>query len=505
MEKIYNINLDFVLSKGYPKMEFIKGDIGANKINIKLTKNNEPVSLNNKTVTVTIRKVDNTSVVYNVNVVGADTVAFITDANALACPGAVYTTVEVYEGSIRLTSMKFLYFVLESMNNSDDIASFTDYPILTKLISEVQAIEENESYRVAAELVRQNNEQARIQKMQELEGTLKTQKKTVNLSIDNKLKTVRNLYGAITLLRKLDANTDLRVAFGMNPSKNINGTPNFIEAVTLANANPVPANTWTTAGTIQFYHYGSDWLGPYIVRALNNADGDRINNGNAFTGGFHGYNGNIGTASGGATARNLYFKTYTDDRELLDGQNRYANDIRLEFTNRVQGWNTKKADGTGREILEERYIVEFIEDIMYVQCEIEALEDIVIDTLYGLQALTNVVNDATSTIWFLNGTSNPQSYGYSAIGSADMDAGSKSTGSICNDVLFNRVAGNLKMHMFIKDGIGLGKRENLDASQSPFFYTGSTGKLYANLVKGIPLSLKANEKVSWQGGYRFFR
>jgi hypothetical protein len=165
MEKIYNFNLDFMVSKGYPKMEFIKGDVAANRIVIKLTKNNEAVDLTGKNVTVTIRKADNTSIIYNANVTGADTVEFIPDANALAIPGAVYVTIEVYENIKRLTSIKFLYFVLESLNNSDDIASFTDYPILTKLISDVQVVEDkyksNESTRAAAELTRQETEAVR--------------------------------------------------------------------------------------------------------------------------------------------------------------------------------------------------------------------------------------------------------------------------------------------------------------------------------------------------------
>jgi hypothetical protein len=326
-----------------------------------------------------------------------------------------------------------------------------------------------------------------------------------NLTLSGNLKIIRNLYETATMLRKLDSTTELRVAFGIDGTKNINLLPNFKEAVTLANSTEKPSSSWTTSGTIQFYHYGTDWIGPYMVRALQNADGDRVANGGAFTGGFHGYNGNIGTTTGGATARNILYNIYVDNHLLADGKNMYGNNITIEFTNRVQGWNTKKADGTGREILEEKFTVEFIDDLIFITCDITALEDIEIQTYYGLQAATNAPTDATSTAWFINGTNPPHAYDYSVIAGSDVSSGNKSTGALCSDVIFNRTIGDLKMHMFINDKIGLGKREYVSSNDTPFFYVASVGKIYAGLIKGTPLTLVSGQKTSWQGGYRFYR
>lgn len=137
-------------------------------------------------------------------------------------------------------------------------------------------------------------------------------------------------------------------------------------------------------GTV-IYTASTDWQGPYQVSAINNADGDAISQGATFTGGNHAYAFDGG--SGTATARTSEIKVYADGTELADGQTLLWNDcVSVEWTNYVQGWNTKKSDGTGREILMESPSWRFRpSDRIETENRIEALEDIRIGLYYGLQ------------------------------------------------------------------------------------------------------------------------
>lgn len=169
MNKPYLVELDTRLTKNCPVMEFTKGDVGANSINIGLTENDEPISLTGKTITVTIKKPDATIIVYDISIINDNTINFILDVNALSVSGVIIATVEIYEGIIRQTAKRFQYKVVDSLNINDGVSSFSDYPILTKLIGDVQdAISteqdriKNENDRINAEKTRISNEQNRV-------------------------------------------------------------------------------------------------------------------------------------------------------------------------------------------------------------------------------------------------------------------------------------------------------------------------------------------------------
>ena len=138
-------------------------------------------------------------------------------------------------------------------------------------------------------------------------------------------------------------------------------------------------------GDTVIYSAGTDWQGPYVVAAKNNANGDAIAQGQTYTGGNHAYAYDGG--SGSATARTLSFKVVADGIELEDGGDLEWHDyVEISWVNRVQAWNTKKSDGTGREVLEERPVWTFRpHGIVDVQNTITALEDITVSGYYGMQ------------------------------------------------------------------------------------------------------------------------
>jgi len=323
--------------------------------------------------------------------------------------------------------------------------------------------------------------------------------KKPTLIIDSNLKSVQYTNGSATVIRKLDASNDLVLIFTKDVAQNINNTPDFYDARIYANASAIPTKTYFSGGTEFAWNFGDDWISsPYTVKALNNINGDRVANGSAWTGGHHGYNGNADMASGGATSVNISFDVYADGVKLNVNDNIYCNNVKLDWVNEVQAWNTKKADGTGRTVLTEHYIVEFIDDLIYMTCTITSKEDIQITQYYGLQAHLGSFVNGTNTLWFVNGTGT-YSVPTAIANGANANAG---IGTMCDNTIFKDIANNIQTQLFTKR-VGLGLRTNVSGANAPFFFTGS--KLYANLVNGTPLTIISGQQVFWEGGFKYFR
>ena len=152
--------------------------------------------------------------------------------------------------------------------------------------------------------------------------------------------------------------------------------------------NNLPDFRFITVGGRIKYSNSTDWHGPYIIGAVNNIDGDDTGT-ITYTGGNHNY-ANTGSMDSTPTARNLYLKFYADGKELNTGDLGSAQNITIEWANRVQAYNTRKVDGSGREVLEERHRLVFDGFEWVSELEIQPLEDVRIESYYGFQcAVTN--------------------------------------------------------------------------------------------------------------------
>lgn len=152
-----------------------------------------------------------------------------------------------------------------------------------------------------------------------------------------------------------------------------------------------------TSKEVLFDSNASDWHSPFVVRALDAvADGDNINS-KYFTGGNH---QNNNTYKGGTpTARGTSLDFFADGKKLSADEYGVANTIEMRWTNMVQGYNTSKADGTGREILKENHILKFVNGKFEAYVELVPLETVFISKYYGLQAVLG----AYTKVRFLNG------------------------------------------------------------------------------------------------------
>lgn len=127
---------------------------------------------------------------------------------------------------------------------------------------------------------------------------------------------------------------------------------------------------------------GTDSHGPFQVRALENIDGD-IPECNHFTGGNHGYD-NSGSLEVSATGRTSHYAFYGDGCPLSDGAG-WCNVLTLKWTNLVQGYNTIRQSGGGREILQENHTLTFDGREWSSYVELLPLERVLLQRWYGFQ------------------------------------------------------------------------------------------------------------------------
>ena len=225
----------------------------------------------------------------------------------------------------------------------------------------------------------------------------------------------------------------------------------------------------------------SDFFGPYVVSALENGDGDNPTS-NYFTGGNHSYT-NSGT--GIPTGRTTAIKFIIDGVEQTKFSG-HANAVEISWTNRVQAFNTTKADGTGREVLEENYRVSYDGLKFNVNNEIEALENIEIVTYYGLQAQYGHWNDAYR---FVGGENRKW------IPSDTMsNSGNKTTSAI-----ILKSVNNDKLEFSIDRNVDIGSGEYNIAENIAFT---SNSKAYYRLVKN--LICDAGDIFTFSGYYKFY-
>lgn len=198
----------------------------------------------------------------------------------------------------------------------------------------------------------------------------------------------------------------------------------------------------------------SDWIGPFQVAALNDKTGDDVGSGSGydvdgfkitFTGGAHRYNNT--TTGSSATARLAEVEFFVNGKALSDGEG-YGDSLKIVWTNYVQAYNTKKADGSGREVLKENIYLLYDGKTWDFTTELIPLEDIVVRLWYGYQ-MTGVGGDMASHWIFVDGQNSTPD---------QMTSGNHDTrgilayGGACNVEMWLDTSTGLGMRDFLKEG-----------------------------------------------------
>jgi hypothetical protein len=237
----------------------------------------------------------------------------------------------------------------------------------------------------------------------------------------------------------------------------------------------------------------TDWFSPHQVRAVNNADGDNTAT-VIFTGGNH--MSNNSSSGGVVTGDCTQFDVLCDGMLIGNGDTAYCNGLTINITNEICGYNTWKADGTGRRILKEQIRITIgLTAKMDVEIIHTALEDVQRMRYYGLQC----VNDAyTAGIQYLGGTNralNP------------IDAASDCGNKTCRDGRLLSNDGDVMLtHM---DDVDLGSFAYAPANDASYFATTAT-KAYFALISNNGSATEAfkqsaGEQTCCRGWYDFVR
>lgn len=132
----------------------------------------------------------------------------------------------------------------------------------------------------------------------------------------------------------------------------------------------------------EYFAAQTDSILPIIVAAVNNANGDFPTSTDLYTGGYHGYN-NASTSTTKPTSETVSQKIYADGKEIADGGDVFCSKVEMVVKTNVQGCNTEKSDGSGREIMEQTIIVRIDALRTDVSVQWKALEDVIVYSLHG--------------------------------------------------------------------------------------------------------------------------
>lgn len=237
---------------------------------------------------------------------------------------------------------------------------------------------------------------------------------------------------------------------------------------------------YAVADIDEIWSSGTDWHAPFQIQAINNADGDDASN-VTFTGGNHQYN-NSGSGST-PTATSKYVRFYADGKPVTDGIG-YAKHFTVEWCNGVQAYNTRKSDGSGREVLMEYHRMVYDGEKIEETVDLIANEELKILLWYGFQFSSRLT--VYPNVRYIGGTNR-------AVTTDD----SSSSGNAAPWGI--RAAGNAhQIEMHIDTSFDIGKREHYSGTAGAFT---ANGKAYFNTVSN--LTIHAGEMYSMRGGYRF--
>lgn len=238
--------------------------------------------------------------------------------------------------------------------------------------------------------------------------------------------------------------------------------------------------------------FDTDIIGPIMVSAENNEDGDDPIA--AFTGGWHGFNRD---QSGSPTARHVSLQVWVDGKMVKDTFKGYTNDLVIETTSNIQGFNTKKKDGSGREIIQQKVKMTFNEGRADVHIKMIPLEKVRIHTYYGLQTALSQLY-ANSSIRYESGDS-PE---WKDTSSGPNDSGPK--GKYPN--VYRMTAKNKhndEVLVWLDTKYGLGKRLNVRDNYPAAFFVGY--KSYFNLINGVPLIISKDQSAEIHGSFAWVK
>ncbi|VVD29145.1 hypothetical protein [Paraburkholderia dioscoreae] len=196
--------------------------------------------------------------------------------------------------------------------------------------------------------------------------------------------------GVLTYAMRLSGTYDIKLTFGPVGNNSLNNYGNVYVAPHSGTPPSVTNRDW-----LQVCNAGSDWLGPYVIEAVNNPDPSQSGRSGYFTGGSHGTTNQ--ESGGNPTARCLSYQMTIDGAALdpavavISGTCR---EIVISLVNNIQPNNAL------REVLQEAYLLKITAGATEVLYRNTPLEQVKIKKHYGLQICASGFQ---SSVHFVNG------------------------------------------------------------------------------------------------------
>lgn len=234
------------------------------------------------------------------------------------------------------------------------------------------------------------------------------------------------------------------------------------------------------ADAVNLIGFGTDIHAPFLFDAVNNADGDGT--ATNYTGGNHAYN-NV------KTGRTIDVKFYINGKETNSGEG-YCNFVEIKWINRIQAKNTFKADGSGRECLEEKHSLFFDGNEWKTHVEIVPLEDIIMHAWYGFQMYGTHKNDLYPKIRYVGGLNRTENIA--------------NEGTKCGNNKATKFIIYGETHMAeveIDPTYDLGDRSLFNGSDNAI-YSSTAGKVYFYIINN-KAQMETGNSYYLRGAYRF--
>lgn len=288
----------------------------------------------------------------------------------------------------------------------------------------------------------------------------------------------------LDVIAKHNATHDMQYRLG---KKGPNTIFDFVAMYKIANTGIITSPNLDTGAA--FWTNQTDSFSPHIIRVTTNADGDNINVYD-FTGGNHNYL-NGGGLESTPTGRTSALLIKVDGRTVTAFEG-YCGRVDILWTNYVQATNTKKADGSGREVLKEEYRLSFDGDKWTVNYRSEIFEAVNYSRFYGLQL-------GYETVW--NGgalfhTGSNRKWNTNSLTACN--SGDKN----CDRITLRNGAGTEFVEISVSQISGLGKNPSTPAATYNAFCT-SYNKCYYNLING-DTAFALGDIFTFEGYYRFY-
>jgi len=271
-------------------------------------------------------------------------------------------------------------------------------------------------------------------------------------------------------------NTDMHLVFGKCGVNNLVG----IKSIYLGDNYTDEVIPWGVNHGTKFVSACTDWIGPYLVKAMEYDDGGKSD----FTGGWH---GNTVNGKEEPTAFMESISVKVEDTELKENRVYYCDNVEIEVINYIQAYNTRDIK---LNVLKEHVKYNISLNRVEVEVVTTALEKALLELYYGLQ----VQNGDFERIEYSNGIA--------AKCKEFSDSGPYNENNIANSFKLISKDDTCRLIVTLDTNYGLGNFEYL-SHDKPTIFSQDYGKTYFNLVNGKDKILGKGDSIKWRGSYEF--